>query len=163
MVPKLATDLKAPNRTEDAEQLVWRMPCCDDVRARVSRAEFLSHNSRCSVEFSLARGGGRGRRGARSAARRGVRRVSASAKTWRLAARTTPGGLGRYWAAQWHLARAVDKRFRGCRAKRLYLHMRKKKRGRGSFLRQTRNLEGTWLSQVLAEQSPLLLVFHCEL
>ena len=25
---------------------------------------------------------------------------------------------GRNWAAQWHLARAVGKRFRGCRAKR---------------------------------------------
>ena len=50
------------------------------------------------------------------------RRVSASAKAQRLAALPTSGGLGRYWAAQWHLARAVDKRFRGCRAKRLYLH-----------------------------------------
>ena len=30
---------------------------------------------------------------------------------------------GRKWAAQWHLARAVGKRFRGCRAKRLYVHM----------------------------------------
>jgi len=28
---------------------------------------------------------------------------------------------GRNWAAQWHLARAVGKRFRGCRAKRLYV------------------------------------------
>ena len=27
----------------------------------------------------------------------------------------------RSWAAQWHLARAVGKRFRGCRAKRLYV------------------------------------------
>ena len=27
---------------------------------------------------------------------------------------------GRNWAAQWHLARAVGKRFRGCRTKRLY-------------------------------------------
>ena len=27
----------------------------------------------------------------------------------------------RNWAAQWHLARAVGKRFRGCRAKRLYV------------------------------------------
>ena len=25
------------------------------------------------------------------------------------------------WAAQWHLARAAGKRFRGCRAKRLYV------------------------------------------
>ena len=31
----------------------------------------------------------------------------------------------RYWAAQWHLARAVGRRFRGCRAKRLYLHKKK--------------------------------------
>jgi len=29
---------------------------------------------------------------------------------------------GRNWAAQWHLARAVGKRFRGCRAKRLYVN-----------------------------------------
>jgi len=30
---------------------------------------------------------------------------------------------GRNWAARWHLARAVGgKRFRGCRAKRLYVH-----------------------------------------
>ena len=104
----------------------------------VSRVVFLSHTSRC---------GGRGRGGARSAVRRGVRRVSEWAKalgrevcspaSWRCVPRrvsawaralrpealSTPGGLGRYWAAQWHLARAVGKRFRGCRAKRLYVHM----------------------------------------
>jgi len=28
---------------------------------------------------------------------------------------------GRNWAAQWHLARAVGKRFRGCLAKHLYV------------------------------------------
>jgi len=28
---------------------------------------------------------------------------------------------GRNWAAQWHLARAVGKRFLGCRAKHLYV------------------------------------------
>ena len=28
---------------------------------------------------------------------------------------------GRNWAAQWHMARAGGKRFRGCRAKRLYV------------------------------------------
>ena len=89
----------------------------------VSREVFLSHTSRCSVQFSSARGGGRGRGGARSASRRGVRRVSAWAKARRLAALPTSGGLGRYWAAQWHSARAVGKRFRGCRAKRLYVHM----------------------------------------
>ena len=113
---------------------------------RVPREVFLSHTSRCSVKFSSARGGGRGRGGARSAVRRGVRRVSewakalgrevcspaswrcvprrvsAKAKARRLAALSTLGGLGRYWAAQWHLARAVGKRFRGCRAKRLYVH-----------------------------------------
>jgi len=27
------------------------------------------------------------------------------------------------WAAQWHLARPVGKRFRGCRAKRLFVHL----------------------------------------
>ena len=30
----------------------------------------------------------------------------------------------RYWAAQWHMARDVGRRFRGCRAKRLYLHLK---------------------------------------
>ena len=39
-MPKLATDLKAPNRTEDAEQFARRRPCRDDVRASVSRAVF---------------------------------------------------------------------------------------------------------------------------
>ena len=29
---------------------------------------------------------------------------------------------GRDWATQWHLARAVGRRFRGCRAKRLYVY-----------------------------------------
>ena len=32
---------------------------------------------------------------------------------------------GRNWAAQWHLARAVGNRFRGCRANRLYVNSRK--------------------------------------
>ena len=50
------------------------------------------------------------------------RRVSAWPRALRPEALSTPGGLGRYWAAQWHLARAVGKRFRGCRAKRLYVH-----------------------------------------
>jgi len=47
------------------------------------------------------------------------RRVSAWAKAWWPVALSTPGGLGRYWAAQWQLARAVGRRFRGYRAKRL--------------------------------------------
>jgi len=29
----------------------------------------------------------------------------------------------RNWAAQWHLARALGKRFRGCRTKRLYVYI----------------------------------------
>jgi hypothetical protein len=33
--------------------------------------------------------------------------------------------MGRYWAAQWYLARARGERFRGCRAKRLYLYLPK--------------------------------------
>ena len=102
--------------------------------------------ARRRAKLSLARGGGRGCGGARSAARRGVwrvsawakalgrevcspaswrcipRRVSASAKARGLAALPTSGGLRRYWAAQWHLARAAGKRLRGCRAKRLYVH-----------------------------------------
>ena len=35
---------------------------------------------------------------------------------------------GRNWAAQWHLARAVGKRFRGCRAKRIYIYSRKREK-----------------------------------
>jgi len=31
---------------------------------------------------------------------------------------------GRNWAAQWHMARAVGKRFQGCHAKRLYVNNR---------------------------------------
>jgi len=31
--------------------------------------------------------------------------------------------IGRNWAAQWHLARAVGKRFRGCRAKRFNVNI----------------------------------------
>ena len=54
------------------------------------------------------------------------RRVSAWAKARRPEALSTPGGLGRYWAAQWHLARAVGKRLRGCCAKRLYVHKKGK-------------------------------------
>ena len=34
-------------------------------------------------------------------------------------------GCGHNLAAQWHSARAVGKRFRGCRAKRLYLYLPK--------------------------------------
>ena len=70
----------------------------------------------CGVHFGA-------RRRARARRRCVPRRVSASAKARRPAALPTPGGLGRYWAAQWHSARAVGKRFRGCRAKRLYVHI----------------------------------------
>ena len=85
--------------------------------------ECSSHTSRCSVELFSAHGGGRGHEVCSPASWRcAPRRESASAKARRRAALSTLGGLGRYWAAQWHLARAVDKRFRGCRAKRLYLH-----------------------------------------
>ena len=88
-----------------------------------SRAVFLSHTSRCIVKFPSVHGGGRGREVCSPASWRCVpRRVSASAKARRPVALSTSGGLGRYWAAQWHLARAVGKRFRGCRAKRLYVH-----------------------------------------
>jgi len=37
---------------------------------------------------------------------------------------------GRNWAARWHLAQAVGKRFRGCRAKRLYVYRIHLNRGR---------------------------------
>ena len=94
--------------------------------------------SRCSVKFSSAHGGGRGREVCSPASWRCVpRRVSAWARALRPAALSTPGGLGRYWAAQWHLARAVGKRFRGCRAKRLYVHTCK-----GTFYSTSINLEG---------------------
>ena len=75
------------------------------------------------MKFFSAHGGGRGREVCSPASWRCVpRRVSASAKARRPTALSTSGGLGRYWAAQWHLARAVGKRFRVCRAKRLYVH-----------------------------------------
>ena len=35
--------------------------------------------------------------------------------------------------SQWHLARAVGKRFRGCRAKRLYVHCPGKERVLATF------------------------------
>ena len=54
------------------------------------------------------------------------RRVSAWAKTRRPAALSTSGGLGRYWAAQWHLARAVDKRFRELELLVIQPHMAQK-------------------------------------
>jgi len=37
---------------------------------------------------------------------------------------------GRNWTAQWHLARAMGKRFRGCRAKCPYVDLRRIRRGR---------------------------------
>ena len=52
---------------------------------------------------------------------------------------STPGGQGCYWTAQRHLARAVGKRFRGCRAKRLYVDFRSEEPSRrsGQYTRTT--------------------------
>ena len=79
------------------------------------------------------------RRRARARRRCVPRRVSASAKARGLAALPSSGGLGRYWAAQWHSARAVGKRFRGCRAKRLYVHSVSKRFHPGRELSQVRS------------------------
>ena len=90
-----------------------------DVRSSLrQRGEVCSPATR-------ARAGGRGRGGARSAARRGVRRVGVGegAAACRSTTRHQLRAAWGYWAAQWHLARAVGKRFRGCRAKRLYVHL----------------------------------------
>jgi hypothetical protein len=62
---------------------------------RDSRAVFLFHTSRCSVEFSSAHGGGRGREVCSPASWRCVpRHVSASAKARRPAALSTPAAWG---------------------------------------------------------------------
>ena len=61
------------------------------------------------------RGEGPGLRGPGGA--RPPRHATAAAVFVQLALR-----WGRNWAAQWHLARAVGKRFRGCRAKRIYVY-----------------------------------------
>ena len=111
------------------------------------------------VRSSLRRGSGRGRGGARYAARQGVRRVSAWAKalarevfspaSWRCVPRrvwawaktrrpsslSTPGGRGATEANQWHLGRTLGKRFRGCRAKRPYVEIEFKARPAPSHMR----------------------------
>ena len=66
---------------------------------------------------ATGRGAGLGLRGPGGA--RSPRHAAAAAVFLQLALR-----CGRYWAAQWHLARAVGKRFRGCRAKRFYVNYR---------------------------------------
>ena len=60
-----------------------------------------------------------------TARRRGDVSLGARRRGRRLGGRvalSTSGGLGCYWAAQWHLTRAAGKRFQGCRAKRLYVN-----------------------------------------
>ena len=66
---------------------------------------------------ATGRGAGLGLRGPGGARPHRHATTSAAAVLVQLALR-----WGRNWAAQWHLARAVGKRFRGCRAKRLYVH-----------------------------------------
>jgi len=65
---------------------------------------------------ATGRGAGLGLRGPGSARPPRHATIAAAAVFVHLALR-----WGRNWAAQWHLARAVGKRFRGCRAKRLYV------------------------------------------
>ena len=62
------------------------------------------------------------RRGRRRGGLRGDVFLGACRRGRRHTALLTWGSLGRYGAVQWHLARAVGKRFRGCRAKRLYVY-----------------------------------------
>jgi hypothetical protein len=82
-------------------------------RARARRRKICSP-ARCSARVGV--GEGAEARGLQSS----VVAMCSSARG--PAALSTSGGLGCYWAAQWHLARAVGKRFRGCRTKRLYVH-----------------------------------------
>ena len=95
--------------------------CADRTMGEGAKRGKVCSPATCEVLFGA-------RRRARARRRCVPRRVSASAKARRPAALSTPGGLGRYWTAQWHLARAVGKRFRGCRAKRLYLHILQRRR-----------------------------------
>ena len=66
---------------------------------------------------SIGRGAGLGLRGPGSARPPRHAITAAAAVFAQLALR-----WGRNWAAQWHLARAVGKRFWECRAKRLYVY-----------------------------------------
>ena len=70
---------------------------------------------RCG-ERATGRGAGLGLRGPGGARPPRHATATAAAVFVQLALR-----CGRSWVAQWHLARAVDKRFRGYRAKRLYV------------------------------------------
>ena len=94
----------------DVRSSLWRASA-----GECAKREGVCSPATCGVVFGARRRAVGGSRGV-------PRRVSASAKARGLATLSTPGGLGHYWAAQCHLARAVGKRFRGCRAKRLYVH-----------------------------------------
>ena len=51
---------------------------------------------------------------------------------------------GRNWAAQWHLAGAVGRRFGGCRAKRLYVYMFFRSTSRFSSVSLTGSAQARW-------------------
>jgi len=90
--------------------------------ARVGLGEGAKRGEVCSPARCLARvdvGEGAGTRGPQLG---GVAMSVPRQNTRKPTALSPSGGLGRYWAAQWHLARAVGKRFWGCREKHLYVH-----------------------------------------
>jgi len=92
-------------------QAQWQWRPTREGRARKGRGA-----GRCGGR-ATGRGAGLCLRGSGSA-RPSLHAITAAAAVFvQLALR-----WGRNWAAQWHSARAMGKRFRGCRAKRLYVH-----------------------------------------
>jgi len=96
-----------------------RPPRCPSAtreeRAREGRGERRG-GGRCAGR-NTGRGAGPGLRGPGGARPPRPATTAAAAVFAQLTLR-----WGRNWAAQWHLAWAVGKRFRGCRAKRLCVH-----------------------------------------
>jgi len=107
-----------------ARTISHRPPSCPwatrEGRAREGRGAGR-FGGRCGGR-ATGRGAGLGLRGPGGARPPRHATTAAAAVLVQLALRCGPN-----WAAQWHLARAVGKRFRGCRAKRLYVDRHPKK------------------------------------
>jgi len=95
---------------------------------RPPRCPWATHKGQAREGRGAGRGGGRG--GGRATGRGAglVLRGPGGARPPRHASTAAAAVFvqlalrwGRNWAAQWHLARAVAKRFRGCRVKHLYV------------------------------------------
>jgi len=122
-----------------------RPPRCPSAtreeRAREGRGERRG-GGRCAGR-NTGRGAGPGLRGPGGARPPRPATTAAAAVFAQLALR-----WGRNWAAQWHLAWAVGKRFRGCRAKRLCVHSCRTSRfqSRSSWLLQRSRQLALWSS-----------------